>query len=346
MKNLIRAGAIALLAGIALSAQGRIGQPVVVTMSNAAANQLLVYSTNGTLIQTVSTQGQGGIPSGGNSGGIAVNDQQVAVINFGSSSVSLFKVTQNGFKFTQLIPSASSPVSVAFGNGHLYILGTTMVESHPMFGEEVSTNADGMAHLSLADGSAAQVGVVPNQLIITEKGTPGAIVAGSSGSGVIEAFNLSAGGTISGTPVQVVAPNLNTPLGLITQGNDAYVTIAHADNISLVRNDAVLTTTGSGSQSAPCWLALDGPFLFSANSPSHTISRYAVYGQKIVQDAAVAFTVTGNPTEIVYGAGLVATIDGVDLWILSVDEDGNLTRSGMTPISAVDSGVAIVLARY
>jgi hypothetical protein len=345
MKNFITAGAIALLAGTALSAQGRIGQPVVVTMSNAAANQLLVYSTNGTLIQTVSTQGQGGIPSGGNSGGIAVNDQQIAVINFGSNSVSLFRVTQNGFKFTQLIPSASSPVSVTFGNNHLYILGTTTVESHPMFGQEVSTNADGMAHLSLADGSAAQVGVVPNQLIVTEKGTPGAVVAGSSGSGVIEAFNLSSGGTIS-APVQVVASNLNTPLGLIAQGNDAYVTIAHADNISLVRNDAVLTTTGSGSQSAPCWLALDGPFLFSSNSPSHTISRYAVYGQKIVQDAAVAFTVTGDPTEIVYGAGLVAVIDGVDLWILSVDEDGNLTRTGMAPISAADSGVAIVLAQY
>jgi len=39
---------------------------VIVTSSNAAANQLLVFDTEGALIQTVSTQGQGGV--GGNAG--------------------------------------------------------------------------------------------------------------------------------------------------------------------------------------------------------------------------------------------------------------------------------------
>lgn len=61
-----------------------------------------------------------------------------------------------------------------------------------MFSNDVNTNPDGMAHLLKADGSSAQVGVVENQLVITEKGTPGAVVAGSSGNGVIETVNLSA----------------------------------------------------------------------------------------------------------------------------------------------------------
>jgi hypothetical protein len=45
--------------------------------------------------------------------------------------------------------------------------------------------------------------------------------------------------------------NGNAPFGLATCGNDAYLTIAHANEISLMRNDAVLTVTGSGTQMAP-----------------------------------------------------------------------------------------------
>lgn len=340
MKNLRSIGAIALLAGAAVNAQNQTGQPLVVTASNASSNQLLVYNTKAQLVQTVSTQGQGGV--GGNAGGIAVNGQQVAVVNFGSKSVSLFAREGNSFKLTQVVPAVSSPVSVAFGNDHLYILGTTTVESHQMFGNDFNTNPDGMAGLFKADGSAAQVGVVENQLIITEKGTPGAVVAGSSGNGVIETVNLSAAGAVSGGTIREVAGSLNAPFGLATRGNDAYVTIAHANEISLVRNDTVLTITGSGTQNAPCWVTLDGPFLFSSNSPSHSISRYAVYGQKIVQDAAVAASVTGDPTDIAYREGMVAVIDGVHLSIFNVDEDGNLTLAASAPITSVDNGVGIV----
>ena len=150
MTNLKAIGAVVLLFGAIANAQRQNGngQPLVVTTSNAASNQLLVYSASGTLIQTISTQGKGGIPGGGNSGGIAVQDQQIATINFGSKSVSLFTLQENGFKFNKLIPAASSPVSVAFGNDHLYILGLTTVESHQTFGnDDVNTNPDGMSHL-------------------------------------------------------------------------------------------------------------------------------------------------------------------------------------------------------
>jgi hypothetical protein len=41
---------------------------LVVTATNAAQNQLLIYDSTGQLIHTVSAQGQGGV--GGNAGGI------------------------------------------------------------------------------------------------------------------------------------------------------------------------------------------------------------------------------------------------------------------------------------
>lgn len=111
-----------------------------------------------------------------------------------------------------------------------------------------------------------------------------------------------------------------------------------------------MTTTGSGTQHAPCWLALSGPFLFSANSPSMSISRYAVYGQKMVQDAAVAATVNGSPTDIASSGRLLAAIDGngqlSHLSIFKIDEDGNLTLRSAVSIAGTANGVAIVRGEH
>jgi hypothetical protein len=329
--------AVASVAGAQTSSTTLDAHTMIVTASNTAANQLLIYSDTGTLLKQIPTQGQGGV--GGNAGGIAQNRDQLAVVNYGSGTVSLFAkdLDHATLRLEQVIQAVASPVSVAFGEDHLYILSTTHVESHPINRNDVSTSSDGVAALLHADGSAAQVGKLPRQLIISEK------------SNVIETVNLNAGGAVTGaaTLVSNIPANVNAPFGLVTRGNDAYVSIAHANEISLVRSDAVLTVTSSGTQSAPCWLALDGPFLFSANSPSHSVSRYAVYGQVMVQDAAVAATFNGNPTDITYRAGMAAVVDAngtvSHLSVFHVDEDGNLTLSGVATISSVaTNGVAIV----
>ncbi|HUB82535.1 MAG TPA: hypothetical protein VMB03_27245 [Bryobacteraceae bacterium] len=308
---------------------------LVVTASNAANNQLLVYNTAGKLVQTLSTQGQGGVS--GNSGGIEVNGDLVAAVNYGSNNVTLFQRAGSGLHLVQVIPTVAKPVSVAFGNDHLYVLGATEVESHWMFGPFANTGADGSAKLLVADGSAAQVVVADGQLLITEK------------SNQVETVALASDGQIDGaaTAVKNIPANVNTPFGSVARGNDIYVTIAHANEISLVRDGAVLTTAPSGTQMAPCWLTLEGPFLFSSNSPSMSISRYAVYGQKIVQDAAVAATLNGDPTDIAFAGGMIAVIDGngpvTHLSMFSVDEDGNLTLlQPADTINGAANGVGIV----
>ena len=55
---------------------------LIVTASNTAANELLIYSATGTLLKQIATQGQGGV--GGNAGGIAQNRDVLAVVNYGS----------------------------------------------------------------------------------------------------------------------------------------------------------------------------------------------------------------------------------------------------------------------
>ena len=322
---------------LAVAAAGAQAQTLIVTASNAASNQLLVYNQNAQLMQTIPTQGAGGVA--GNAGGIATMENHLAVVNFGSNNVSMFQRAGSGYQFSRTVAASSSPVSVAFGKNHLYILGTTTVESHPISSSGVSAAPDGTASLVIGDGSAAQVGVLPGQIIVTEK------------SNAIETVNLTASGAVTGlaTLVSNIPANVNAPFGLVTRGNDAYVTIAHANEISLVRNGDVLTVTGSGTQMAPCWLTLDGAFLFSSNSPSMSISRYAVYGAEIVQDAAVAATLNGDPTDIAYAGHLIGVIDGSGsishLSVFHVDEDGNLSLAGVATINGAANGMAVVTAQ-
>ncbi len=328
-----------IVAGTAYAQAGpdRGADDLVVTSSNTASNELLVYDTRGVLIERSWTGGSGGVT--GNAGGIAQNHRLLAVVNFGSGNVSIFRKSAGvtPLQFVKVVPAITNPVSVAFGRNHLYILTATHIESHPIDRNGVAPTADGEAQLVVADGSAAQVGVLDGELIISEK------------SNAIETVNLTARGAISGSTrlVANIPVKVNAPFGLATRGRDAYVTIAHANEISLVRDDAVLTVTGSGTQMAPCWVALDGAFLFSTNSPSHSVSRYSVYGRKIVQDAAVVASFHGNPTDIAYRDNLAAVVDGngttSHVSIFRVDGDGNFDLKGSVTLNeGATNGMAIV----
>ena len=127
---------------------GAADKTLVVTSSNAATNELLVYNTGGSLVQNVATQGAGGV--GDNAGGIATAQDTLAVVNFGSQSVTLFNHGLDGFAVQQVVPSASNPVSVAFGDDHLYVLGTTTVESHRRRQSAVDVDPDGPSSRSCA----------------------------------------------------------------------------------------------------------------------------------------------------------------------------------------------------
>jgi len=345
MKGVRLAGVLVPL--LATAATVRAAGPYVVTASNATANQLLVYSASGHLLQTLPTKGTGGAT--GNAGGVQAGHGLVAVVNFGSKSVSIFEVGINGLALSQVVPTVANPVSVAFGDDHLYILGGQQVESHAIFGNFVSTGPDGISNLSVGDGSAAQVGFLSNQIVVTEK------------SNVIETFNLLPNGAVKGNatvvpgvPPAVGSPSANEPFGLVTRGNNAYVTIAHLNELALVRNDAIISSGSTNPENAPCWATLTGPFLYTSNTASMNLSRFAVYGQHIILDQAIAATFTGNPTDNASGEGLVAAIDGVagskpatsHLSIFSRDEDGNLTPSAVIPIPGTINGVAVVPSQF
>jgi hypothetical protein len=340
LKKVAGVTAAALLtAGVLAAAEPQ--DAVIVTSSNTADNRLLVYDTAGTLVQEVPTFGQGG--ASGNAGGIATSNGTVAVANFGSQTVSLFSRGEGGFELRQTIPANSQPVSVAFGKTHLYVLGTTTVESHRLGPDGVEAPADGTAGLLIADGSAAQVGVAGDELIVTEK------------SGAIERVQLREG-AVFGTPVAVALSDgqSNTPFGLTTRGSNAYVTFAGSDTVGVVKNDrqtafAATGIPGGTGQHAPCWIAVVGPYLFTTNSPSHSVSRLIAGGANILLDDPVAAQTTGAPIDVAAEGDLLALVEtggGASLLTqFRIDEDGNLTRTVSTPIASIANGIAIVPAR-
>jgi hypothetical protein len=340
LKKVAGVTAAALLTAGVLAA-GERDAAVIVTSSNTADNRLLVYDTAGTLIQEVPTLGDGG--AGSNAGGIATTNGIVALINFGSRTVSLFSRGQGGFELRQTIPTGSQPLSVAFGNGHLYVLGTTTVESYRIGPDGVEAPADGTAGLLIADGSAAQVGVAGDELIVTEK------------SGAVERVQLRQG-AVFGTPAAVPLSEgqSNTPFGLTTRGSNAYVTFAGSDTVGVVKNDgqtafAATGIPGGGGQHAPCWIAVVGPYVFTTNSPSHSVSRLIAAGGNIILDDPVAAQTTGAPIDVDAEGDLLALVetgDGASLLTqFRIDEDGSLTRIVSTPIASVANGIAIVPAR-
>jgi hypothetical protein len=341
MRTWMLGSALALVVVAAPVRAAMAAEAVVVTSSNDANNALLVFDATGALVQSVPTQGQGG--ASGRAGGIATRNGSVAVVNFGSQSVSLFDRDRDGFGLRQVVTTLSSPVSVAYGQDHLYVLGTTTIESHRIDQNGVDPIADGDAPLVLADGSAAQVGVVGESLVISEK------------SGAIETVALR-GGAIAHDPSSLALPAaaLATPFGLVTRGSTAYITVAGSDEVLLLRNGELRAMAATGvpngpGQQAPCWIAVVGPYLFTANSPSHSISRLVTTGQQLRLDAPVAAATVGAAIDITVDVDLLAVVDTANgisrVTQFHIDEDGNLLQSAISTVQSAANGVAIVPVR-
>jgi hypothetical protein len=216
------------------------------------------------------------------------------------------------------------------------------VESHTVRDSIVDINPDGVIVLLRADGSAAQVGVVGDQLVMSEK------------SGAIEVADLREGAVVGPAVAVQIPADSDTPFGLVTRGGNGYVTIAHSDEISLIKNGQLvaLAATGSGfpngpGQQAPCWVTLVGPYLFTSNSPSHTISRLVATGHNIVLEAPVVAHTTGAPIDIAADGSLLAVVEDngngqAHLTQFRIDDDGNLAQVVTTAIGSAANGVAIV----
>ena len=158
MSRLVRFSGLAALlvcaAGVASVQAGHRAVTFAVIMTNdPMSNQIKVYDVGtNVLLQTLSTHGKGGV--GGNARGVKqYNGELFAAVNNGSNTVAVYKRDGNGLRFDKLVTTTSAPVSVDFGNDHLYVAGATTVDSFVVHRNNVEWR-DGTTALELAGGGA------------------------------------------------------------------------------------------------------------------------------------------------------------------------------------------------
>ncbi|HEY3838498.1 MAG TPA: hypothetical protein VGL72_18085 [Bryobacteraceae bacterium] len=318
--------------------------PLFLTATNGSTNYLAVVNTRTHQVSYVPTGGNGG--AGGNAGGVAVSGEMAAVVNFGSSNVTIFARRGDSMQAAQMITTSSKPVSVAFGHDHLFVLGQTAVQSFAMPGNMVSANADGSVSLIKGDGTAGQIVSFDGGVMYTEtSGDIGMIGVGIPG--------------LAGPSVPVAlpaAPNNDTPLGMIGRGANVYVTIAHSDLEALVVGGKIVSTaTGptpfkdaSGNLlHAPCWNALAGQFLYSADSPGKQLLRYLVSDSNVFFDKGAVATLGGAPTDLAVVGNMLGVIDGGDASganasVFDISPEGELSLQFSVKIGSAINGAAFI----
>jgi DNA-binding beta-propeller fold protein YncE len=339
----------ALAAGTARIHASDRDRTLVVTMTNDPdTNQIKVYDADSrVLLQTLSTHGKGGV--GGNARGIRQLDGTlVAVVNNGSNTVALFKRNGDRLRFDQLVSTASAPVSVDFGNDHLYVAGATTVDSFALHENSVE-GLDGTTDLTLAGGglppvgSTSQVGVIgERQLLVTLKTDPD--------PGTVDIVSLDRGRVIGSSPTAVSAPQGTlAPFGFATyRDGSALITLAHSNQDGLFRDGSFVSVVAAG-QAASCWMTRVGKYVFVANTGSRTISRLVGTGSNVFVDTPIAANVpTGAPADIDADAGVLGVIDHgagqSHLSLFSYNQFGELTPAGAPIIvgAADANGVAIL----
>jgi hypothetical protein len=284
---------------------------LAITMTNdSAANAVIVVdAASHARIQTLSTNGKGGVSN--NARGVAQLDSRLlAAVNNGSGTVAVFKRAGDHLVFEQLVVTTSSPVSVEFANDHMYVAGATSVDSFVVHGSHVGA-MDGTTGLVLVggslppNGSTAQVGAADSQtLLVTLKTDPI--------PGTIDVVQLRQG-AIVGTANPVSAPpGTLAPFGFsVYPDGTALITLAHSGDDGLFRNGAFTKVVNSGGQGGNCWTTRVGKYVFIVNTGSKTISRAVGTGSNIFIDTAVAANIItgGSPTDADANAGFLGVID-------------------------------------
>ena len=338
--------------GAGIHASDRHGRTLVITMTNDPnANQLRVYDAQShVLLQTLSTHGKGGV--GGNARGVKQHDGKlVAAVNNGSNSVAVFRRDGDLLKFDRVVSTTSAPVSVDFGNDHLYVAGATTVDSFVLHQDTVGW-LDGTTDLALAGGgippagSTAQVGVIGDrQLLVTLKTDPD--------PGTVDIIALDRGRVGGSTPTTVSAPDGTlAPFGFATYPDGtALITLAHSNQDGLFREGSFTSVIAAG-QAASCWMTRVGKYVFVANTGSRTISRLIGTGNNVFVDGLVAAQVpTGSPADIDADSGVLGVIDHAagqsHLSVFTYNRLGELAAAGTTITVGVPdaNGVAILSPR-
>ena len=354
---------LAIFAVVSLVNAGSGNVGTVYTIDNAATNHVLYYSraSEGAITYggMVATSGSGTGTALASQGAVALtsNGRFLLVVNAESNQVSVLNVTSSGTPVFNSITSSLGvmPISLTVYNNWVYVMnagGTGNITGFILSNSGKLTYITGSVQpLSATSGTfAEQIGFSPDGkvLVVTEKGT-----------NIIDTYMVSVSG-VAGAPT--THPSVGDgPYGFAFTGYDTLVVSEAAGSAgtaglspyngtlsSYVLSDQGNLRTISGSMptfgAAPCWVAIDGSFVYTSNAHEGTISTFSITGTATLTLTSSIEAKLNMPTlDLAFSKNsqFLYVLNGGSITGFQVYSDGSLwkvTSVGSVPASA--SGLA------
>ena len=336
---------------------------VFVMTDNKAANAVVAYhrAPSGALklAGTYYTHGLGGALSGSvvdhtASEGALTYDQASGLlfaVNPGSDSVSVFKVSGDQLRLSQVVWSGGDfPVSVTVHGNYAYVLnalGGGTLSGYRISGGRVSPIPGSSSSLGLGTTAATAFTGTPGQVTFSPDGRS-LFVTTKGATNAVDVFAVNAGGTLS------AAPTVNTLAG------DVPFAVAFDPNGDVVvaeagPNAVATFTLGSGGvlaqlavadtgQAATCWIVRDGRYFYASNAGSGSVSGYSVgssggltaHGNTGTDAGTVDAATAGNGRFLYVQTGGSGVVDE-----FAVGHGGSLTPIGSVTVAGAVGGEGI-----
>ena len=343
--------ALASTAAPAFSSGGA-SHAVFAATDNTSGSQVVAYyrAPDGTLSPagTYATGGLGGVLAGSvvdhlaSQGSLSYDPGHglLYAVNAGSDTVSVFAVNGDRLALRQVLSSGGSfPVSVAVHGDLVYVLnalaGGRLAGYRVLGGGLVPVPGSGRA-LGLNPSASPQFTNTPGQVAFTPGGSQLIVTTKANGND-IDVFGVQFGGQLSAAPVVNSEPgtvpfaisfDVYGHLLIAEAGTNALATFALSPSGTVSLIDAV----GTGD-SATCWVAPAGPFLFASNAGSAAESGYlfSFGGQLSLLGAATTDPGTVDASAAAGGRFLYVQTGGSGI----VDEFAVGAGASLTEIGAV-----------
>jgi hypothetical protein len=269
------------------------GGAVFVQTDNTSGNQVVAYrrAPDGTLRPAGSypTGGLGGVLAGSAVDHLASQGSlnydpwhsSLYAVNAGSDTLSVFAVSGDRLALRQVVRSGGSfPVSIAVRGDLVYVLnalGGGSVQGYRVLGGFLLPIPGSNRALGLDPTASPQFTNTPGQVAFSPDGSQLIVTTKANGND-IDVFGVGFGGLLSAAPVVNSEPgtvpfaiNFDSygHLLIAEAGTNALATFSLAANGTASLLDAVPT-----GQSATCWVAPAGPFLFASSAGSGTESGF------------------------------------------------------------------------
>jgi 6-phosphogluconolactonase (cycloisomerase 2 family) len=371
--GVVAAATLAAMAGFATpafaSGPGPGGGPgpargvVFVQTDNTAGNQVVAYqrAAGGTLTQVGSypTGGLGGVLTGSvvdhlaSQGSLQYDPQRslLFAVNAGSNTVSVFSVYGDRLARRQVLNSGGSfPVSIAVHGDLVYVLNALnggSVQGYRLFGDFLVPLPGSTRALGLDPTETPQFTSTPGQVAFTPDGTQLVVTTKNNGND-IDVFGVGFGGLLSRTPAVNAEPE-TVPFGIAFDTSGDLVIAEAGPNalatFSVARDGTVSAISElANAQTATCWVASAGRYLFAGNAGSATETGYS--------SAAGQLTLIADTNTDAGTVDASATPDGRFLYVqagaagivdeFSVGAGGSLTPLGSVTVPGAVGGEGIV----